>query len=245
MTHASIVRLAIAGALVLRSANASAQSIKDARSAFADGRFLEAADVGEALGTSDGYTVAAKALAVYAHYEAAEEEWDEVIERAMRMGEEAVRADSTNPEAHCQYAHAVGRYALRVGTFAAIRKGLAGKVRDALEAALDIDPDYSGAHMILGGWHAGVAEAGFIARRIYGASREAAVHHYERALELEPESKILLFEYGISLPGLDEDGGTEGSRKMLEKALGLPVRDAHEEYVHLAILDRLDPLTGK
>ena len=235
---------AVAVSLILQPAYASAQSIEDARAAFADGRFLEAADLGEALGTSDGYTLAAQALAVYAHYEAADEEWDEVIERAMRIGEDAVRADSTNPEAHCQYAHAVGRYAQRVGTFTALRKGLAGKVRDALEAALAIDPDYPGAHLTLGGWHADVAEAGFFARRIYGANREEAVHHYERALELVPDSKILLYEYGIRLPELDEDGGRERARAMLEKALGLPVRDAYEDYIHLDILDGLDALAG-
>ncbi len=242
MTLAPIVRLVLAGSLVLLAADASAQSIEDARSAYADGRFLEAADLGEALGTSEGYTLATQALAVYAHYEAADEEWDEVIERAMRMGEEAVRADSTNPEAHCQYAHAVGRYAQRVGTITALRKGLAGKVRDALEAALDIDPDYPGAHLTLGGWHADVAEAGFLARRIYGADREKAVYHYERALELVPDSKILLYEYGIRLPELDEDGGRERATAMLEKAVGLPVRDVYENYIHLDILNGLDAL---
>lgn len=130
---ARFVPLPLTGVFLVLAAGAGAQSISDARSAFGDGRFLEAADLGEALGTSDGYTLAAQSLAVYAHYEAADDEWDEVIERAMRMGEEAVRADPANPEAHCQYAHAVGRYAQRVGTITAIRKGLAGKVRDALE----------------------------------------------------------------------------------------------------------------
>ncbi len=244
MTRSRLVRLPMAGSVLFLVADASAQSIEDARSAFADGRFLEAADSGEALATSDGYTLAAEALAVYAHYEAADEEWDKVIERAMRMGEEAVRADSTNPEAHCQYAHAVGRYAQRVGTITALRKGLAGKVRDALEAALEIDPDYPGAHLTLGGWHADVADAGFFARRIYGADREDAVYHYERALELVPDSKILLYEYGIRLPKLDEDGGRERARAMLEKALGLPVWNAYENYIHLDILDGLDALAG-
>lgn len=244
MTLTRPARLAVAGSLVLIAADASAQSIEDARLAFEDGRFREAANLGEALGTSDGYTLAAQSLAVYAHYEAGDEEWDEVIERAIRMGEEAVRADSTNPEAYCQYAHAVGRYAQRVGTFTALRKGLAGKVRDALDAALEIDPDYPGAHLTLGGWHADVAAAGFLARRLYGASRDDAVHHYERALELVPESKILFYEYGIRLPRLDEERGEERAREMLEKAVGLPVRDAYEDYIHLDILDGLDALGG-
>ena len=49
----------------------------------------------------------------------------------------------------------------------------------------------------------------------------------------------------ISLPGLDEERGAQRAREMLEKALGLPVRDVHEEYVHLDILNALDRLTGR
>ena len=245
MTLARFARLPVAGSLVLLAAELSAQSIDDARSAYADGRFLQAADLGEALATSEGYTLAAQSLAVYAHYEAADEDWSEVIERAMRMGEEAVRADPANPEAHCQFAHAVGRYAQPVGTAKALRKGLAGKIRDALEAALDIDPGYPGAHLTLGGWHADVADAGFLARKIYGAGREEAVYHYERALEQAPESKILLYEYGIRLPELDKENGMERAREMLEKALGLPVGDVYESYIQLDIRKGLEALAGR
>lgn len=110
------------------------------------------------------------------------------------------------------------------------------------KAALDIDPDYPGAHLTLGGWHADVAAAGFLARKLYGAKREEAVHHYERALELAPDSKILLYEYGIRLPELDKENGANRARAMLERALGMPVRDTYENYVHLDILDGLDAL---
>ena len=205
MTLARSVLTPVVGTLILLASPGSAQTIAEARSAHADGRFLEAADLGEALGTSDGHALAAQSLALYAHYEATADEWSEVVERAMRMGEEAVRADPANPEAHCHFAHAVARYAQRVSTLTALRKNLAGKIRDLLQAALDIDPEHALTHLMLGIWHADVAAAGFLARRLYGANREQAVHHYERALELEPESKILLYEYGISLPGLDED----------------------------------------
>ena len=236
--------LVAAGALIL-GADAGAQSIDDVRAAHEDGRFLEAADLGEALGTPAGYTLAAQSLALYAHYKATAEEWSEVVERAMQMGEAAVNADPTSPEAHCHLAHAVARYAQRSSTMTAIRKNLAGKIRDLLETALEIDPDHALTHMMLGIWHADVAASGFLARTIYGANREDAIHHYERAMELAPDSKILLYEYAMSLPVLDEDGGAEAALEMLEKALGLPVLDAHEEWVHLDILDGLDRLARR
>lgn len=242
MTSIQLPRLAAVCGFAFLAANASAQSIDEATAAFADGRFLEAAELGEALGTSGGYALAARSLAVYAHYEAPEEEWGDLIERAMRMGDEAVRADSTNPEAYYQSVHAVGRYAKRAGTITALRKGLGGKVRNLLEATLALDPDHVGAHIGFGGWHADIAASGFIARRMYGARKEESVKYYERALELAPESKVVILEYAVRLPELDKENGVERAREMLEKSIALPVRDAYENYVHLNILDALDSL---
>ena len=239
MTGKTVVRLRplLIGIILPIAIPSTAQSIDSVKAAFADGHFLKAAALGESLGSSDGYTLAAQSLAVHAHFEAGEAEWDDIIARAMWAGEQAVHADQNNPEAHCQYAHAVGRYAQGVGTFTAIRKGLAQKVRNALAAALEIDPDYPGAHLALGGWHADVSAAGTLARRIYGASPKAAIYHYERALELAPDSKILLYEYGIRLGHLDKQRGKERAVVMLEKALNLPAQDKYDEYIHASILD--------
>ena len=85
---------------------------------------------------------------------------------------------------------------------------------------------------------------GFIARRMYGGKKEEAIILFERALELAPESKVVLHAYAIRLPFLDEEKGTERAREMLEKAIGLPVRDAYESYVHLEVLDAIDALDG-
>lgn len=218
---------------------ANTPSIDDARTAFEEGRFLEAADLAEALGTSVGYALAAQSLAVHGHYVGARDDRKGFLERAMKLGEEAVRADSTNPEAYYQSAHAVGRYAVTVGTFTALRRGLAGKVRGLLETALAIDPDFAGAHMAFGGWHAGIARAGRVARFLYKGNRESAVIHYERALELAPESKIVLLEYALNLPELDREGGRERAGELLSRAAGLPARDAFEALIHQDVLEAL------
>jgi len=242
MTLARLLRLAVTVSLLPLASGAAAQTIEDANAAFAEGRFVEAAEMGEALGTSAGYALAAKSLAVYAHYEASEEEFSEVVERAISMGEEAVSADPANPDAHYQSAHAVGRYAQRVGAFTALRQGLAGRIRDLLEATLAIDPDHFHAMLALGGWHADIAAEGFVARTMYGGSEEEAVKLFERALELAPESRVVLHAYGIRLQRLDRENGTERARAMLEKALTLPLGDAYDDYVYLDVLDGLDAL---
>lgn len=242
MTPARTARLATAAGMALLAGHANAQSVDDANAAYADGRFVEAADIGEALGTSAGYVVATKSLAMYAHYEASEEEFSEVVERAMRMGEMAVAADPQNPDAHYQSAHAVGRYAQRVGAFTALRQGLAGRIRDLLDATVAIEPDYTDAILALAGWHADIHAEGRIARMMYGGNKDEAIMLFERALELEPDSKVVLHAYGIRLPRLDEDNGLQRARAMLEKALTLPVLTAADEYVHLDVLDGLDAL---
>ena len=242
MTPARFFPVVMIMGLILIAAGASAQSIDEARIAYEEGRFVEAADLAEPLGTSEAYALAAKSLAVYAHYEASEEEWEGVIERARRMGEEAVKADSTNPDAHYQSAHAVGRYAQRVGAWTALRQGLAGKIRDPLEATLALDPDYVDATLALGGWHADIDAEGFVARRLYGGRKEEAIVLFDHALELAPESKVVLHAYAIRLPYLDNENGKERAREMLEKALGVRPGDAYEEHLHQDILDALDEL---
>ena len=233
----TVFRCAALGCLVLLAADAGAQSLEDARSAYAEGRFLEAAELAEALGTSDGYALAAQSLAIHAHYFATDDEWEELVDRAIEMSDEAIRADSTNAEAHYQAAHAVGRYAQGIGTFTALRQGLAGRIRERLDAAIRLDPYLWEARLALGGWHADIAAEGFIARRMYGGNRPAAVVLFEQALQLAPESRVVLYEYAIRLPDLDEENGEERAREMLDAAARLPVVDAYDGIIQELVLE--------
>ena len=245
MVITQFIRLAVVGSLWLLPAAANTPSIDEARAAFEEGRFLEAADLAEALGTSGGYALAAQSLAVHGHYVAKEEDRTGFLKRAMDLGEAAVGADSTNPEAHYQSAHAVGRYAQSIGKFTALSQGLAGKIRRMLEATLEYHPEFAEAHVGLGGWHADIASAGPIARMMYGANRKSAVIHYERALELAPESKVVLMEYALRLPELDRRGGRARARELLSKAAALPVRDAHEEFIQQEIAEALEEVENE
>lgn len=239
---AAVAGFVIYAASLAGLAGANAQSIDEARTAFEDGRFLEAADLAEAIGTSEGYALAAQSLAVYGHHVATEEDRNGILERAIEYGKEAVRTDSTNSEAYFQSAHAVGRYAQSVGKLTAFRRGLAGRARDLLETALTISPDFAEAHMAIGGWHADIARAGRVARFLYKGNRENAVIHYERALELEPDSKVVLLEYALRLPDLDREDGRKRARKMLSRAAELPTRDAYEEFIQQGVLETLAEL---
>ena len=229
----------------LAGGTACAQSIEEARAAYAEGRFVEAAELSRALGTSEGHTLAADSLAIHGYYMAPESEKEGLFRRAEKLAREAIRLDAANPEAHLQLAHAMGRQAQVSGALKALKEGYATKVRDAIEEALRLAPDSASAHVSLGAWHAGaVGAGGFFAGLLYGADEEKALAHFERALELAPRDKVALFEYALGLLSLDADGNRAKARSLLEHVTRLPPKDAYERLVHQKAVGRLASLGG-
>ncbi|MDE0679245.1 MAG: hypothetical protein OXI11_03370 [Gammaproteobacteria bacterium] len=224
---------------LIAAAAASGQSIEAARAALNEGRFLEAAEVAEVLDTSDGYALAAEALAIHGHYLAPEETKAELLGRAMQLGQEAIRKNSENPVAHLQHAHAMGRYTQAVGTLR-VKREYAGRVRAALERALFLKPGLAEAHLSLGAWHAeAIRGGGFMARVLFGASGNEARAHYDAALELAPNAKIVHAEYALGLLLLDRRKHRDEARSLLERARDLPSRNAHDRIVHDRVIAKL------
>ena len=242
-------RIALAALLIfvqagLPSGAAGASSIEAARAAHAQGRFLEAAELGAALDTSEGYALAAEALAIHSYYLAGSDEKEALFERAMELAQQALRSDPANPEAHVQSAHTMGRHGQTIGVLKAAGRGYAGKVREALEAALALDSDMASAHLSLATWHAEVVNAvgTFVAGTVYGAGKKAALEHYERALELAPNEKVVLVEYGLGLLLLDGRKHRERAHDLLARAVELPSKDAFDRIVHRSAVERLAAL---
>ena len=224
---------------------ACAQSIEEARAAYAEGRFIEAAEIARALGTSEGHAMAADSLAIYGYYIAPKGEKAGLFGRAEELARKAVRLDAANPQAHLQLAHAMGRQAQVSGTLKALKEGYATKVRDAIEEALRLDPKMATAHVSLAAWHAGaVGAGGFFAALLYGASEEEALAHFERALALAPRDKAALFEYATGLLSLDAEENRAKARELLKRATGLPPKDAFGRLVHQKAAERLAALGG-
>ena len=73
--------------VLLSAGAAGAQSIEAARAAHAEGRFLEAAELGEALKSSEGYALAAEALAIHGYYIAGSDEKEALFQRAMQLAQ--------------------------------------------------------------------------------------------------------------------------------------------------------------
>ena len=63
----SLICSTVAQALLLAGA-ARAQSVEAARAAYAEGRFIHAAELAASLETSEGYALATSSLAIYSYY---------------------------------------------------------------------------------------------------------------------------------------------------------------------------------
>lgn len=232
--------------VLLLWAVAGAQSMERARAVYAEGRFVEAAELGAVLKTSESYALAAQSLAMQGHFVAKGEEQKALFQRAVELAEEAVRLDPANPEAHIQLAHTTGRYGQALGFLQAVTGGYATRVRESIEEALRLDPDKPAAHLSMATWHAEIVNAaGGMARFLYGATEKEARAHYARTLELMPDAKVVCVEYAFGLLLMDEEGNREDARRLLERAVEKPAKDAVDRLYHKRAVARLAALKGE
>lgn len=235
--------VALCGALLASIDARPDNGLGAAEEAYAAGRFLECAERAEAQGTSAGHSLAAMCLGLQAQYLAAADAEPDLVARAMALADEAIRLDPDNADAYLQSAGAIGLHAGIIGNWRAGRQGLAGKARDLVLAALERAPSQPEAHLGLAGWHADIVAAGIIARTMFKeANRADAVKHYERALELGGDSKLVRLEYARRLPKLDREGGRERARALLSEAAASPVGDFLDRLVHEDVLKELAAL---
>ena len=199
----------------------------------------------EAIGTAEALTLANLSLVTHGYFIAEDDARQAIYERAMALGEQAVDLDPTDAESALRWGHAIGRYTKTIGSIKAFRQGYAGRIREAFEASLALDPDVAVAHISLGAWHVeGIKEGGFLARATLGASRKTGVAHYERGLELDPESKIVLYEYARGLLMLNERRNRDRAREMFERALELPPLNAADRLLDERTARKIAKLDG-
>ncbi|MXW43480.1 MAG: hypothetical protein F4X32_03785 [Candidatus Dadabacteria bacterium] len=221
---------------------AHAKTIDEAKAAYTQGRFAEAARISESLGTSQGFALSAESLSVHANYIAKEGEKKELLERAVTLARKAVISNPNNADAHLQLARAIGRRAETVGIFEAA--GEAEKIRESTETALRINPKLVAAHLSLGRWHSELVGAmgSFMARTVYGARKKDAIASFERALALAPNAKAVSLQYALGLIALEDFKYQEKARNLLMRSIGLPAKDAYERILHIEAVEALDNL---
>ncbi len=211
-------------------AAALAQALQDAWRAFHRGDFKTAYDAGEALGPI-GASVAVKAIGIHATYLVDDEkEKLKRFEQAAKLAEAAVKALPDEANSHYRYAFALGRYSQGLSITKALKDGIAGKVRAALDTALEMAPKHAEGHTAMALYHAEIISkiGAMIGGLTYGAKAAEAEKHIKEALKLTPASPIALIESGNVLMLLHGDKKEDDAAAAYEKAAKVKPLDAME-----------------
>jgi tetratricopeptide (TPR) repeat protein len=211
-------------------ADALATALQDAWRAFHHGDFQAAFEAGEALGPI-GASVATKALGIHATY-LVKGDADKLkrFEQAARLAEAAIKALPDDANSHYRHAFALGRYSQGLSIAKALKQGIAGKVRDSLDTALELAPRHAEAHTALALYHAEIIGkiGAMIGGLTYGAKAGEADSHIKTALKLTPDSPIAHIEHGNVLMLLHGDKQEDAAAAAYEKAARLEPQDAME-----------------
>jgi len=197
---------------------------------FHAGEFHDAVTTGNAAGGA-GVNAAVKAQVVYANYlETADKAKLELLEQAAGWADARRKAAPKDANAHYLYAFALGRYSQGISIAKALAEGYGGKIKEALTTAMKLDPKHADAHIAFGSYQAEIIDkvGGIVAGVTYGAKKDSAVEHYEKAIKLFPEAPIVYIEYGNGLLMLFGKGRIAEATKLYEKAAATKPLDAME-----------------
>ena len=197
---------------------------------FHNGEFQKAAEAGLKAGGS-GITAANKATAIYANYLEKKEKTklDLFVEVAERAEAQAAQ-DAKNPNAWFWHAYALGRYSQGISVAKALAQGLGGKVKEALEQTIKLQPRHADAHIALGAFHSEVIDkvGSLIGSMTYGAKKDVGLKLFQEALKLNPASAIGMVEYANGLVMLEGDRKMKEATKLYEQAAASKPLDATE-----------------
>jgi tetratricopeptide (TPR) repeat protein len=200
--------------------NGLADALQDAWRAYHRGDFKAAFEAGEALGPV-GASVAVKALGIHAtHLVDNDAEKLKRFEQAAKLAEAAVKTLPDEANSHYRYAFALGRYSQGLSIAKALKDGIAGKVRTALDATLVLEPKHAEAHTAMALYHAEIIGkiGAMIGGMTYGAKASEAEKHIKAALKITPDSPIANIEYGNMLMLLHGDKKEDDAAAAYEKA---------------------------
>ena len=204
--------------------------VVDAWRHYHAGDFRHAVETGRAAGGT-GINAAVKAQAIYANYlEKATPAKLALFEEAAGWAEERMAESPKDANAHYLYAFALGRYSQGISVAKALAQGYGGKIKNALVAALKLEPKHAEAATAYGAYQAEVIAkvGGLVAGMTYGAKKESALEYFQKALKLFPESPIAHIEYANGLLLLFGKAKLEEATKLYEKAASVKPADAME-----------------
>src|SRR5215468_246172 len=148
----------------------------DAWRHFHAGAFGDAIEAGRKAGGS-GIDAAIKAQMIYANYvEKSDKGRLALLEEAAGWADARRSEAPKSANAHYYYAYALGRYSQGISITKALAQGYGGKIKEALLAAIKLEPKHADAHIAFGSYQAEIIDkvGGLVAGMTYGAKKESA-----------------------------------------------------------------------
>jgi tetratricopeptide (TPR) repeat protein len=198
--------------------------------AFHAGGFATAVDEGLKAGGA-GLSAAVKAQVVYAdHLEQSDTAKVSLFEEAAAWAERRRSEAPKDANGHYLYAFAMGRYSQGISVAKALAQGLGGKIKEALLTAMKLEPKHADANIAYGAYQAEVIDkvGALVAGVTYGAKKDSALEHFQKALELNPDSAIARIEYANGLILLFGKSKLDEATKLYEAAAACKPADAME-----------------
>ena len=197
---------------------------------FHNGEFEKAAVAGVKAGGA-GLAAANKATCIYANYLETKEKTK--LELFMEVAERAEAQQDSEPQnasAFYWQAYALGRYGQGISVAKALAQGLGGKVKNALEQAIKLQPKHADAHIALAAFHAEVIDkvGSLIGGMTYGAKKDVGLRLFKEALTLNPTSAIGMVEFANGMVMLEGDKKMKDATKLYEQAAASQALDATE-----------------
>ena len=205
-------------------------AVIDAWRHYHAGDFQGAVEAGLAAGGA-GTNTAVKAQSIYANYlESSDKTKLALFEEAAAWADERRNDAPKDANAHYLYAYALGRYGQGISVAKALAQGFGGEIKNALTAVLKLEPKHAEACTAYGAYQAEVIDkvGGIVAGMTYGAKKESALEHFQKALKLFPESPIAHIEYANGLLLLFGKAKITEASKLYEKAAATKPADAME-----------------
>src|SRR6185295_13260544 len=204
--------------------------VLDAWRHFHAGAFGDAVEAGRKAGGA-GIDAAVKAQMIYANYlEKSDKAKLALLEEAAGWAE-ARRSEAPKlANAHYFYAYALGRYSQGISITKALAQGFGGKVKDALLTTIKLEPKHADAHTAFGSYQAEIIDkvGALVAGMTYGAKKDSALEHFQKALKLNPDSAIARIEHANGLLLLFGDERIADATRLYEQAAACKPADAME-----------------
>lgn len=202
--------------------------VRKAWQAYHEGRFGDAVRAGVKHG-GECLLPAAFAATMYTHYlENNDEKKLERFKLAVDLAERAAAFDPDSANANFILAVALGRYSQFINILEALARGIAPRVKDSLAQCLEIEAEHAEAHAALAAWHAEIVDTlgGMLANLRFGAKRQLAEEHFDKAIELCPASSFPYIEKANGLVLMYGDDSEDDIRELLETAVSMAPADA-------------------